>query len=94
MGAANQDTLESYIGSEVIIDLASPFVCLGRLVAISEHFLELADADLHDLRDTKTTRENYVIAAVHTGIKRNRRRVLIARREVVAVGRAKDVVAD
>jgi hypothetical protein len=88
------DTLTSFIGMEVVIDLASPFVCLGRLVGVEEHFLSLADADLHDLRDTKTTRENYVIAAVHTGIKRNRRRVLISRREVVAVGRAKDVVAD
>jgi hypothetical protein len=85
--------IENFIGVEVVVDLASPFVCLGRLVGVSEHFLELTDADLHDLRDTKTSRENYVIAALHTGIKRNRKRVVIARREVVAVARAKDVVA-
>jgi hypothetical protein len=54
--------------------------------------LELHDADLHDLRDTQTTRENYVAASQATGIKRNRRRVLLLRAEVVAISRLEDVV--
>jgi hypothetical protein len=54
--------------------------------------LELHDADLHDLRDTQTTRENYVAASQATGIKRNRRRVLLVRAEVVAISRLEDVV--
>src|SRR5262245_10604829 len=55
-------------------------------------FLELHDADLHDLRDTHSSRENYVFYAVRTDIKRNRKRVLLARRDVVAVARVRDVV--
>lgn len=86
--------LENFVGQDVVVDLASPYVCLGRLAGVSEHFLELTDADLHDLRDTKTSRENYVIAALHSGVKRNRKRVLLMRREVVAIARAKDVVAN
>lgn len=85
---------EDLINQDVVIDLASPFVCLGRLARQSEHFLELTDADLHDLRDTRTSRENYVIAAVATGVKRNRKRVFVAKRDVVAVARLRDVVAD
>ena len=50
------------------------------------------DADLHDLRDTRTSRENYVAASVATGVKRNRKRVLLVRSEIVAVSLLEDVV--
>ena len=86
--------LDEMIGHHVVVDLSSQFVCLGTLRRADVLHLELEDADLHDLRDTRTTRENYVAAALATGIKRNRKRVLLARTEVVAVARADDVVAD
>ena len=84
--------LEEMIGQKVVVDLRSEFVCLGTLVRVDEHFVELRNADLHDLRDTDTTRENYVAASRDTGIKRNRRRVLLLRAEMVAVARLADVV--
>jgi hypothetical protein len=84
--------LEELIGQRVVIDLRSEYVCLGTLVRIDEHYLELKNGDLHDLRDTDTTRENYVAASVGTGIKRNRRRLLLVRREIVAISRLDDVV--
>jgi len=86
--------LERFIDENVVIDLRSAFVCLGTLTRIDDHFLELRNADLHDLRDTETSRENYVAASIATGIKRNRKRVLILRSEVVAVALLKDVVDD
>lgn len=84
--------LEDFVGKNVVVDLNSPYVCLGVLQRADEHFLELRDADVHDLRDTKTTRENYVVAAVLAGVSVNRRRVLVSQREVVAVALASDVV--
>ena len=84
--------LEEFVGVKVVIDLQSPYVCLGTLLAIHDHFLELKQADPHDLRDTQTTRENYVVAAVHTGIKKNRKRVLVARRDIVAISRLDEVI--
>jgi hypothetical protein len=86
--------LNELIGLLVVIDLRSPFVCLGKLEAIDDHFLVLRNADLHDLRDTDTSRENYVAASSATGIKRNRKRVLVSRAEIVAVSRMDDVVDD
>jgi hypothetical protein len=83
--------LEDMLGQGVIVDLRSPFVCLGTLQRIDEQFLELRNADLHDLRDSDTTRERYVSEAVATGIKRNRKRVLIVRSEIVAVALLQDV---
>jgi small nuclear ribonucleoprotein (snRNP)-like protein len=86
--------LEGYLNEKVVIDLRSEYVCLGILKAIDPHFLELRNADLHDLRDTDTTREMYVHASARTGIKRNRKKLLLRRDEVVALARLEDVVED
>ncbi len=86
--------LEELLGRKVVVDLRSTFVCLGTLQRLNEHFLELRHADLHDLRDTDTTRELYVAESRATGIKRNRKRVWLLRAEVVAVSRLEDVVDD
>jgi len=84
--------LSEMIGQKVVIDMQSPYVCLGTLLRVDEHLMELKNADLHDLRDTDTTRENYVAASHATGIKKNRRKILIFRSDVVAVSRLEDVV--
>jgi small nuclear ribonucleoprotein (snRNP)-like protein len=86
--------LEELLGQRVVVDLRHSFVCLGTLLRVDDHFLELKNADLHDLDDTDTSRENYVAAAKATGVKRNRRRVLVVRAEVIAVARLEDVVED
>jgi hypothetical protein len=84
--------LEDLIGQVVVIDFRSTFVCIGKLVRLDDHYLELRNADVHDLRDTQTTRENYVVESHLTGIKRNRKRVFIPRAEVVALSALDDVV--
>ena len=84
--------LEEMVGRKIVVDLRGPFVCLGTLLRFNEHYLELRNADLHDLRDTDTTRELYVADSRATGVKRNRKRVLVVRDEVVAVSRLEDVV--
>ena len=86
--------LDEFIDQVIVVDLRSSYVCLGTLTSYNEQFLELRKADVHDLRDTQTSRENYVAAAFETGIKRNRRRVLIVRNEIVAISRFEDVIFD
>ncbi|GBD37070.1 hypothetical protein HRbin36_02200 [bacterium HR36] len=88
--AAMDDVLERMVGQMVIVDLESPYVCLGRLELINERYIVVADADLHDMRDSDTTRENYIAESVFTGIKRNRKRVVILRNQVVAISRLED----
>jgi hypothetical protein len=86
--------LEEFLKQVVVVDLRSTFVCLGTLEKMDDTYLELRDADLHDLRDTRTSRENYVAAAKATGIKPNRQRVLVVRAEMVAIARLRDVVGE
>ncbi len=86
--------IEELVGEKVVIDFEGSYVCLGTLLRVDERFLELKNADLHDLRDTQTTRENYVAASKRTGIKKNRKRVLIVRTGIVAIGRFEDIVEE
>jgi hypothetical protein len=86
--------LEELLGQKVVIDCRSPYVVLGTLLRADDRYLELRNADLHDLRDTDTTRENYVASSCATGIKRNRKRMLLAREEVVAIARLDEVALD
>jgi hypothetical protein len=83
---------EEFVGKLVVVDLQSPFVCLGRLDRYDDQALWLSDADMHDLRDSDTTRENYVAASFTTGIKRNRKSITLSRTEIVAISKLSDVV--
>lgn len=84
--------LQELVGQKIVIDLRSEYVCLGTLVHVDDAFLELKNADLHDLRDTDTTRELYVAESHATGIKRNRKRLYLMRGDIVAISRLDDVV--
>ena len=87
-----KNMFEEYLNKLVVVDLSSTFVVLGKLSRYDDHFLELKNADLHDLRDTETTRETYIVDTVNTGVKRNRKSVLIRRGEMVAISLLDDVV--
>lgn len=84
--------LEEFMNQEVVIDMSSSYVCIGTATRFDEQFIELKHADVHDLRDTDTSRENYIVESKKTGIKRNRRRVFVVRREIVAIALLRDVV--
>ena len=84
--------LDEFVGQKVVVDFRSTYVCIGTLQRTDELCMELRNADLHDLRDTDTTRENYIAESKVSGIKRNRRRVVLVRADIVAVARLDDVV--
>ena len=85
---------EELIGQKVVIDMKSTYVCLGTLLSFDEHHLELKNADIHDLRDTQTSRENYIAESVTSGIKRNRKRAWVVRADMLAISRLDDFVDD
>jgi hypothetical protein len=83
--------LEKLIGREVVVDVAAPYVYLGRLTGSDQRHLVLEDADVHDLRDTTTTRDLYVLDSRRHGVSANRRRVLVSRDQVVSISDLGDV---
>lgn len=84
--------MEQFLGQDVVIDVESQYVFLGRLDEVGDGFLTLQQADVHDLRDSKTTRELYVLDSRTDGIRVNRRRVMIPIDQIVSISRLDDVV--
>jgi hypothetical protein len=87
-----ESALDSLIGQEIVLDLASPYVVLGTFCGLDAHCYILEKADVHDLRDTTTTREHYVLDARRHGINSNRLRVLIRQEDVIGVSLLSDVL--
>jgi hypothetical protein len=85
-------SLEKLVGREVVIDVVSPYVYLGRLTGFDAKYIVLEQADVHDLRDTTTTRELYVIESKRLGIRANRERVLVRIGEIVSLSALDDVI--
>ncbi len=84
--------LEALRGEPVVLDLAAPWVYLGTLRSWDAVHLILSDADAHDLRDTATTRELYVLEAARHGVAPNRKRALVRRDAIVGISRLRDVL--
>ncbi|MGE0606020.1 MAG: hypothetical protein AB7O62_02765 [Pirellulales bacterium] len=82
------------IGQIVVLDLASPWVYIGRLTKDEADYLVLEDVDAHDLRDTSTSREKYVLDCRLHGVTPNRRQTWVNRRDLVGVTRLDDIIAD
>jgi hypothetical protein len=79
-------------GRQVVLDLASQYVILGTLTGSDAHHYILENADVHDLRDTTTSRELYVLDAKRHGINANRKRVFVRKDGVVSLSKLADVI--
>ena len=87
-----EDGLGDLIGRDVVIDMESPYVYVGTLIGQDHGHLTLAKADVHDLRDTNTTREVYVLDSKRHGIRANRMQVLVCRDGIVSLSALDDVI--
>jgi hypothetical protein len=83
---------EKLVGREVVIDVEPQYVYLGRLTGFDSKYVVLGQADVHDLRDTTTTRELYVVDSKRFGIRANRERVLVRIGEIVSISALDDVL--
>ena len=87
-------TVANLVGQIVVLDLSSPFVYIGLLAEDQGEYLVMDMADAHDLRDSPTTREKYVLNCREHGVRPNRGRTWVNRREIVALSRLEDVLLD
>lgn len=84
--------IDDLIGEIIVIDLTSRYVIAGTLIGQDHHYLVLEEADVHDLRDTTTTREMYVHEMGLHGVAANRKRILVNRTEVVSLSALKEII--
>lgn len=88
----DSSALSKLKGREVVLDLQSTYVVLGTLAGEDHRYVILKEADVHDLRDTTTTRDAYILEARRHGIQPNRKRVLIRHAEIVTLSALDDVL--
>ncbi len=86
------EELAELVGHDIVLDTRGSIVYIGRLTSITAIFYELEDGDVHELLDGRTSKELYVLDARQYGVKRNRKRVVVRRSEVVSLSLLADVV--
>ena len=79
-------------GREIVLDVNGLYVYLGTLRDWDDKYLTLEPADVHDLRDTATSRERYILESRQHGIRINRQRVHVRWNEVVSFSALEDVI--
>ena len=77
------DSFLHFLNREVVVDVEAMYVYIGEVENVSDKTVTLINADVHDLRDSETTRERYVLDTKLHGVRANRQRVLLSRTQVL-----------
>ena len=85
------ESMEPFLGKKIVIDTRSSWIYIGTLQKINRDSIELTDVDVHDSRDTHTTKEIYVLDSVKTGIKSNREKVFVNPDFIISFSPLEDV---
>ncbi len=83
---------EDLVGRDIVIDTDSSFVYVGRLEGVDDHFVAMSTVDVHDMKDSRVTKEIYVLEAVKYGLRANRKVVYVAKGRILSVSLLEDVV--
>ena len=83
---------EALVGQVVVVDTDSTFVYIGTLKEVDDHFVTLTNVDAHDVREAKSTKEQYVIDTKKFGVTANRKEARVRKAVVVSVSKLSDVV--
>lgn len=87
-----QDSIAPHIGKPVVLDTKTPFIYLGLLQAMDDYFITLGSADVHDMEESTTPKDLYILEARRHGIQRCRHRVFVRMDQVVSFSLLEDVV--
>ena len=90
--AARVESWKDLVGERVVVDTDAAKIVVGTLEDASAHFVTLAEADVHEMRDSGVTSEVYTLDVYKYGVRANRKRVFVRTDRVVCVSRLKDVI--
>jgi hypothetical protein len=91
MGTEREE-LVGFVEQDVVLDTRGELLYVGKLKAVGDWFLELVDADVHDLLESRTSKELYILEAAKFGVKKNRHSVHVRKAEVVSISKLSDVI--
>ena len=85
-------TVRAMMGKVVVLDTRGPFVYIGTLDACDEMTFTLSEVDVHDMRQTNSSTDHYLVETRKHGLRINRRQVTVLAREVVSLSTLEDIV--
>ncbi len=83
--------LKDYLDKIVVLDTDSRWLYIGTLKAIEEDCYTVEDVDAHDLKETTTSRQNYLIGAKTHGLIVNRKLVRVRKAKVIGISTLEDI---
>lgn len=86
-----RETLKKFLNKKIVVDTRSSWIYIGTLESIGKNSIELSDVDVHDSKDTPTTKEIYLLDSKKTGIKSNRDRTFVSLDYIISFSPLKDV---
>ena len=87
-----KNDLMKFLKQEIVLDTRSSWVYTGVLEEVTDSSAVLSGVDVHDNKDTTTTKELYILQSRTTGIKLNRNSVYVNLDYVVSFSRLEDVL--
>jgi hypothetical protein len=87
-----KNDLLKFLKQEIVLDTRSSWVYTGVLEEVTDSSAVLSGVDVHDNKDTATTKELYILQTRTTGIKFNRRSVYVNLDYIVSFSRLEDVI--
>jgi len=84
--------IKALLNQQIVVDTDSAYVYIGRLVSIGGDYLTLADVDVHDTGDSKSSKEHYAHETLKLGARPNRKEALVRLERVLSVSRLDDII--
>ncbi len=84
--------LKEYFNKVIVLDTDSHWLYIGTLKAIEKDCYLMENVDAHDLRETITSRDNYLIGAKTHGLVINRKVVKVRKEKVIGISELEDIL--
>ena len=84
--------LKNYLNKVIVLDTDSRWLYIGTLKAIEEDCYLIEDVDAHDLKETTTSRQNYLIGVKTHGLVFNRKMVRVCKEKVIGISMLEEIL--
>ena len=85
--------LEHLLEKLIVVDTDSSLIYIGLLEKIGRDYLVLADVDVHDTADCKSTKESYAHETKKLGPRSNRKLTYVRLARVVSLSALDDILS-
>jgi len=84
--------IAALVGKQIVVDTDSSYIYVGTLESAGEDYLALSNVDVHDTKDSKTTKEQYAHETRKLGSRSNRKLTYVRLTRVLSISKLDDIL--